>query len=95
MFLKMKKVYSFFQHIFKRLGKENTMKKTLFTLSMLLLLVSPAYANQKADTVPLTASVQDDQASTLDDSEDNEKPKKKKKATKKVKKHKKAKKVSN
>ena len=66
------------------------MKKTFFALSMLLLLVSPALANQKADTVPLTASAQDDQASTLDNSEGNEKPKKKKsKASKKAKKHKK------
>ena len=57
------------------------------------LFLSPAYARKKADSVPLTASVQEAQAATLEDDgiSDTEKPKKKSKA-KKAKKSKKAKK---
>ncbi len=64
-------------------------KLTIAFLSVVLLL-SPAYAKEKAHTIPLSAGIQQAQAATLEDSED-EKPKTKKKATKKVKKSKKMK----
>ena len=57
------------------------------------LFLSPAYAKKKTDSVPLTATVQEVQAATLEDN-DNSRPKKKH-ATKKAKKSHKAKKTSN
>ncbi len=65
------------------------MKNIILGLSMVLLLNNSAYANQKADTVPITASVEEtQQVAALDENDNNEKPKKKK-ATKKAKKNKK------
>ena len=71
------------------MGKEDEMRKIILVILSMTLFLSPAYAKKKAATVPLTASIQEVKAATLDD-EDSVQPKKKSK--KMHKKHKKAKK---
>ena len=66
------------------------MKKTILLLLSMLLLLCPAYAKKKINQKPLTASIQEVKAATLNDSDQTETPKKKK--TAKAKKHHKAKK---
>ena len=63
------------------------MKKIILIVLSMTLFLSPAYAKKKADPMPLTASIQEAQAATLEDGENN-KPKKKKSAKKAKKSHK-------
>ena len=65
------------------------MKRILLTFLSTVSLLSPAFAEDEASKVPLTASIQEVQAATLEDSTNNEKPKKMTKKTKKSKKIKK------
>lgn len=67
-------------------------KLIIIFLSALLLVVSPAYARKKSNSVPLSAGVQEVQAATLDEGSTKSKKKAVKKTTKKTKKSKKSKK---
>lgn len=66
------------------------MKNIVLAFLSMTLLLNPAYAREKVDSMPLTAGIQEVQAATLDDNKDTGKPKGKNKATKKSKKSKKA-----
>lgn len=69
------------------------MKKIILIILSMTLFLSPASAKKNADSMPLTAGIQEVQAATLDDNEQDHP--KKKKAVKKAKKNHKAKKTSN